>query len=86
MLEKELGAYGACDPARVDETKRGGVLAHEAAIRWTGEILTLYAVIRADGCADNYSMLLSHFTRQNGVDPADIRTVLGIGEDYEDIC
>ncbi|KIM78892.1 hypothetical protein PILCRDRAFT_578984 [Piloderma croceum F 1598] len=70
MLEKELGAYGACDPARVDEKKRGGVLAHEAAIRWT----------------DNYSMLLSHFTRQNGVDPADIRTVLGIGEDYEDIC
>jgi hypothetical protein len=40
MLEKELGAYGACDPARVDEKKRGGVLAHEAAIRWTGEILT----------------------------------------------
>lgn len=48
--------------------------------------LRIYAVIRADGCADNYSMLLSHFTRQNGVDPADIRTVLGIGEDYEDIC
>jgi hypothetical protein len=31
-------------------------------------------------------MLLSHFTGQNGVNPADIRTVLEIGEDYEDIC
>jgi hypothetical protein len=48
--------------------------------------LRAYMFIRADGCADNYSMLLSHFTRQNGVNPADIRTVLGIGEDYEDIC
>jgi len=70
MLEKELSAYGICDPAKVEEKKRGGVLAHEAAFRWT----------------DNYSMLLSHFTRQNGVDPADIRGVLGIGEEYEDIC
>lgn len=34
---------------------------------------------------DNYSMLLSHFTRQYGVDPEEIRKYLGIGEDYEDI-
>ena len=40
MLEKELSEYGACDPAKVDEKKRGGVLAHEAAIRWTGESFT----------------------------------------------
>jgi hypothetical protein len=40
MLDKELSAYGACDPAKVEEKQRGGVLAHEAAIRWTGEILT----------------------------------------------
>jgi hypothetical protein len=39
MLEKELSAYGACDPAKVEEKKRAGVLAHEAAIRWTGEFL-----------------------------------------------
>jgi len=69
-LEKELGAYGACDPAKVEEKKRAGFLAHEAAIRWT----------------DNYSMLLSHFTRQNGVDPGDVRKFLDINEDYEDIC
>lgn len=37
-LEKELGAYGACDPAKVEEKKRGVFLAHEAAIRWTGKI------------------------------------------------
>lgn len=30
--------------------------------------------------------MASHFTRQNGVDPADIRKYLEIGEDYEDIC
>lgn len=35
-LEKELAAYGACDPAKVEEKKRGVILAHEAAIRWTG--------------------------------------------------
>ena len=46
----------------------------------------IYVIICTDGGVDNYSMLLSHFTRQNGVDPADIRAVLGIGEDYEDIC
>jgi len=48
--------------------------------------LFTFGIIRADRLADNYSMLLSHFTRQNGVDPADIRGVLGIGEEYEDIC
>jgi hypothetical protein len=87
MLEKELGAYGACDPVKVDEKKRGGVLAHEAAIRWTGEMLwCIYAVLPADDFVDNYAMLLSHFTRQHGVDPGDIRTALGIHDDYEDIC
>lgn len=35
-LEKELAAYGACDPTKVEEKKRGVILAHEAAIRWTG--------------------------------------------------
>ncbi|KAF7970702.1 hypothetical protein HWV62_23242 [Athelia sp. TMB] len=69
-LEKELEAYGACDPAKVEEKKRGWMLAHEAAVRWT----------------DNYIVVASHFTRQNGVDPADIRKFLEIGEDYEDIC
>ncbi|KII92401.1 hypothetical protein PLICRDRAFT_133971 [Plicaturopsis crispa FD-325 SS-3] len=70
VLDKELGEYGACDPARVEEQKRGVTIAQEAAIRWT----------------DNYGVLLSHFTRQNGVDPEDIRKFLGVPEDYEDIC
>jgi len=68
-LEKELAAYGDCDPVRVEETKRGVFLAKEAALRWT----------------DNYGSLLSHFTRQNGVDPAEIRKFLDIDEEYEDI-
>ena len=42
-LEKELGAYGACDPVKIEEMKRGGILAHEATIRWTGNFLsTIY--------------------------------------------
>ncbi|KAJ6593901.1 Mnd1 family-domain-containing protein [Mycena capillaripes] len=71
-LLDELGAYGACDPAKVEETRRAVTLAKEAAIRWT----------------DNYSMLLSHFTRQHGgvVDMADLRRYLGVEEEFEDIC
>ena len=34
---------------------------------------------------DNYSVLLSHFTRQNAVEAADIRAYLGIDEEYEDL-
>lgn len=37
-LETELAAYGACDPAKIEE-KRAVVLAKEAAVRWTGECL-----------------------------------------------
>ncbi|KAA1471657.1 meiotic nuclear division protein 1 [Dentipellis sp. KUC8613] len=69
-LETELQAYGACDPAKVEEKKRAVILAKEAAVRWT----------------DNYLILLSHFTRQNGVEADDVRKYLGVGEDYEDIC
>ncbi|KAJ7462307.1 meiotic nuclear division protein 1 [Mycena galericulata] len=69
-LLDELGAYGACDPAKVEETRRAVVLAKEAAVRWT----------------DNYSMLLSHFTREHGADAGDIRRYLGVEDEYEDIC
>ncbi|TFK53579.1 meiotic nuclear division protein 1 [Heliocybe sulcata] len=68
-LEDELAQYGACDPVKIEEKKRALVLAKEAAIRWT----------------DNYSMLLSHFCRQNAIEPADIRRYLEIDEEYEDI-
>lgn len=44
-LEKELSAYGACDPTKVEEKKRGGMLAHEAAVRWTGESPVAYMLI-----------------------------------------
>ncbi len=37
QLECELAAYGACDPAKVEEKRRAVVLAKEAAVRWTGE-------------------------------------------------
>ncbi|KAI0087994.1 meiotic nuclear division protein 1 [Irpex rosettiformis] len=68
-LKAELTKYGACDPVKVEEKKRAVILAKEAAVRWT----------------DNYSVVLSHFTRQYSVDPDEIRKYLGIGEDYEDI-
>ena len=36
-LDKELEAYGACNPIKVEEKKRAVMLAHEAAVRWTGQ-------------------------------------------------
>lgn len=85
-LEKELEAYGACDPIKVEEKKRATTLAHEAAVRWTGQCCALCeGVVGADTLADNYSILLAYFTRQNGVDAQEIRRFLDIGEDYEDI-
>ncbi|PIL23723.1 hypothetical protein GSI_13473 [Ganoderma sinense ZZ0214-1] len=71
-VETELAAYGACDPVKIEEKRRAIVLAKEAAARWTGDV-------------DNYLMLLSHFTRQNGIDAADVRTYLGVEEEYEDL-
>ncbi|KAG6842068.1 hypothetical protein C0991_002722 [Blastosporella zonata] len=68
-FEKELAAFGDCDPVKVEEKKRAVLLAKEAAMRWT----------------DNYGTLLGHFTRQHGVDPAEIRNFLEVDEDYEDI-
>jgi hypothetical protein len=35
-LDEELKAYGACDPAKLEELKRAITLAKEAAFRWTG--------------------------------------------------
>ncbi|KAF8625425.1 hypothetical protein AX15_005387 [Amanita polypyramis BW_CC] len=69
-LEEELAAYGDCDPATFERTKRAALLAKEAAIRWT----------------DNYATLLGYFTRQKGVDVLEVRRYLEIEEDYEDIC
>jgi hypothetical protein len=40
-LEKELEAYGACDPVKVEVKKRAITLAHEAAVRWTGQYCAL---------------------------------------------
>lgn len=87
MLEQELNAYGACDPVKMEAKKRAVLLAHEAAVRWTGESQAYrLSVIGPHIFTDNYSMLLTHFTRQHGVDPAEIRKYLGVSEDYEDIC
>ncbi|KDQ57633.1 hypothetical protein JAAARDRAFT_130220, partial [Jaapia argillacea MUCL 33604] len=69
-LQQELAQYGACDPIKVEEKKRAVTLAKEAAVRWT----------------DNYSILLSYFTRQSGVEASEIRKHLEIDDDYEDIC
>lgn len=39
----------------------------------------------SDPVSDNYSILLSYFTRQTGMDAQDIRRYLEIGDDFEDI-
>ncbi|KAI9508217.1 meiotic nuclear division protein 1, partial [Russula earlei] len=72
-LQDELEAYGACDPIKVEEKRRAVILAREAALRHTET-------------ADNYSILMSHFTRQHNVEPQDIRNYLGVGADYDDLC
>ena len=95
-LQAELEVYGACDPVKVEEERRAVMLAREAALRHTG---TVYCLTRhfpppnmgithgeADEMADNYSILMSHFTRQHNVDPQDICTCLGVGIDYEEFC
>lgn len=40
QLEMELATYGACDPAKVEEKRRAIVLAKEAAVRWTGTLVS----------------------------------------------
>jgi hypothetical protein len=86
-LEKELCQYGACDPVKVEEKKRGVTLAKEAAIRWTGTWYIWHTLLLPAfrQYVDNYVMLLAHFTRQNGVDAEELRKYLGVGEDYEDV-
>ena len=37
------------------------------------------------GPLDNYSILLSHFTRQFNANVEEVRSFLGVTEDYEDI-
>ena len=43
------------------------------------------AIVLTYSNADNYLVLLSHFTRQNGVGAADVRVYLGVDEEYEDL-
>ncbi|KAI0266778.1 meiotic nuclear division protein 1 [Gloeopeniophorella convolvens] len=69
-LQAEFAAYGACDPVKVEEKRRAVTLAREAALRHT----------------DNYVILMSHFTRQHGVDAQDVRAYLGVCADYEELC
>ena len=89
-LQAELEAYGACDPVKVEEKRRAVMLAREAALRHTGKVSFLISrasrVVKLMRWADNYSILMSHFTRQHNVDPQDIRTYLGVGVDYEELC
>ncbi|KAG5342983.1 hypothetical protein C0989_005932 [Termitomyces sp. Mn162] len=87
-LEKELSAYGDCDPVKIEEKKRAVFLAKEAALRWTGVFVVHHKgriILILHSAIDNYGTLLSYFVRQNGVDPAEIRRFLEIDEEYEDI-
>ncbi|KAJ4483424.1 meiotic nuclear division protein 1 [Lentinula aciculospora] len=68
-LDDELTAYGACDPVKLEETRRAITLGKEAAVRWT----------------ENYSVLLPHFMRQSMAPIEELRRYLEIDEEYEDI-
>ncbi|KAJ4487400.1 meiotic nuclear division protein 1 [Lentinula edodes] len=68
-LDEELTAYGACDPVKLEETRRAITLGKEAAMRWT----------------ENYSALLPHFLRHSMASIEDVRKYLEIDEEYEDI-
>lgn len=85
----------------MEEKRRAAVLAREAALRHTGLGLSIHPRLPSgeggshrsieqknadESDADNYSVLMSHFTRQHNVEPQDIRTYLGVGPDYEDLC
>jgi len=45
-----------------------------------------YSELTRETTPDNYSILMSHFTRQHNVEPQDIRAYLGVGIDYEELC
>ncbi|VDB87331.1 unnamed protein product [Peniophora sp. CBMAI 1063] len=69
-LETEQAAYGACDPVVVEQKQRAVLVTHEGAIRWT----------------ENYSTALQWFRNQNPyVEMEQIREMLGISEEFEDI-
>lgn len=86
-LESELNAYGDSNPAKVEEAKRAVFLAKEASYRWTGMQRPFVSLCfsKLTTSVDNYSVLLGHFVKQNGVSVEDIRQYLEIGEDYEDL-
>ena len=83
-----MKAYGACDPAKLEELKRAITLAKEAAFRWTGMLhACLIISIERDPSplTDNFGVLLGYFMRQYNIPSEDIRRYLEIGEDYEDL-
>jgi hypothetical protein len=92
-LQKEMAQYGACDPVQVEARKRGIVLAHEAAVRWTGA--SKFSLQTSRACyaeitfffADNFSMLRSNFLTRTGADWAPLQAYLGIRDtdEFEDI-
>lgn len=85
-LEKELTLYADSDPAKIEEAKRALFLAKEGALRWTGSVISfLWCSNGSFALKDNYGILLGYFTRQNGVEAAEIRKYLGIEDNYEDI-
>ncbi|KAJ3748731.1 Mnd1 family-domain-containing protein [Lentinula detonsa] len=88
-LDEELTAYGACDPVKLEETRRAITLGKEAAIRWTGNLgFLLPAFLIFDAymnIVENYSILLPHFLSQSMVPIEDVRKYLEIDEEYEDI-
>ena len=88
-LEKELSQYGSCDPVKIEAKRRAVTLANEAALRWTGRFYFTDHTIAPMVIMlspDNVALVMSYFSRQHGVDIADIRKYLDIGDDFEDLA
>jgi hypothetical protein len=53
-LQAELEAYGACDPVKVEQKRRAVVLAREAALRHTGNLMI-------NACSPTFFFPTRHF-------------------------
>jgi hypothetical protein len=81
-LQDELKAYGVCDLVKVEAMRRAEVLVREAALRHADKDNTRHLhMVRLMRIVDNYSILMSHLTRQHNVEPQDIRCYFEVGID-----
>ena len=85
-MDNELAAYGACDPVKLEETRRGITLAKEATIRWTGQSCQAVTRRATNIGIDNFSIVMPYLLRQTCIEASEVRRHLGVDDEYEDIC